>query len=85
MPRLLILLTLPKDVRDFYATRLGQRFPQLQIDVVDHHSKAAPFMPAAEVLISFGPMMKDEVLRDSQSEPVRNAASGISARSSGSL
>src|SRR5947209_15271385 len=63
MPRLLILLTLPKDVRDFYAARLGERFPQLHIDVVDHHSKAAPFMPQADVLVSFGPMLKDEVFQ----------------------
>jgi D-2-hydroxyacid dehydrogenase (NADP+) len=64
MPRLLILLTLPKDVRDFYAARLGERFPQLSIDVVDHYSKAAPFMPSADVLLSFGPMLKDEVFSD---------------------
>ena len=64
MPRLLILLTLPKDVRDFYAARLGERFPQLGIDVVDHYSKAAPFMPSADVLLTFGPMLKDEVFRD---------------------
>ena len=63
MPRLLILLTLPKDVRDFYASRLAERFPQLQIDVVDHYSKAAPFMPTADVLVSFGPMLKDEVFQ----------------------
>jgi phosphoglycerate dehydrogenase-like enzyme len=64
MPRLLILLTLPKEVRDFYAARLGERFPQLKIDVVDHYSKAAPFMPSADVLLTFGTMLKDEVFRD---------------------
>ena len=64
MPRLLILLTLPKEVRDFYATRLGQRFPELQIDVVDHFSKAAPFMPSADVLLTFGPMLRDEALHN---------------------
>jgi phosphoglycerate dehydrogenase-like enzyme len=64
MPRLLILLTLPKEVRDFYAARLGEQFPQLTIDVVDHYSKAAPFMPSADVLLTFGPMLKDEVFRD---------------------
>src|SRR4051794_25037377 len=63
MPRLLILLTLPKDVRDFYAARLAEWFPHLQIDVVDHYSKAAPFMPTADVLVSFGPMLKDEVFQ----------------------
>jgi D-2-hydroxyacid dehydrogenase (NADP+) len=65
MPRVLILLTLPKDVRDYYAAKLAQKFPELTIDVVDHHSKAPPFMAAADVLITFGPMMKDEVLRHS--------------------
>jgi phosphoglycerate dehydrogenase-like enzyme len=64
MPRLLILLTLPKDVRDYYAAQLGRKFPELQIDVVDHYSKAAPFMPAADILVSFGPMLKDEVFHD---------------------
>ncbi len=66
MPRLLILLTLPQEVRDTYASRLAQKFPGLAIDVVDHYSKAVPFMPAADVLLTFGPMMKDEVLRDAK-------------------
>jgi phosphoglycerate dehydrogenase-like enzyme len=64
MSRLLILLTLPKDVRDFYAARLAKRFPELHIDVVDHFSKAAPFMPSADILLTFGPMMKDEALHN---------------------
>lgn len=64
MPRLLILLTLPKDVRDYYASELAQKFPALQIDVVDHYSKAPAFMPSTDILITFGPMMKDEVLHD---------------------
>ena len=64
MPRLLILLTLPKDVRDYYAAKLGERFPELTIDVVDHHSKAAPFMSSADILVTFGPMLKDDVFRD---------------------
>src|SRR5438874_6825787 len=64
MPNVLILLTLPKDVRDTYAARLGQKFPELTIDVVDHYSKAPPFMAAADVLITFGPMMKDDVFHN---------------------
>src|SRR5262245_12000381 len=64
MPNVLILLTLPKDVRDYYATELGWRFPELHIDVVDHHSKAPSFMATADVLITFGPMMKDAVLQN---------------------
>jgi phosphoglycerate dehydrogenase-like enzyme len=63
MPHLLILLTLPQEVRDAYASRLAQRFPEIAIHVVDHYSKASPFMPDADMLLTFGPMMKDEVLQ----------------------
>jgi phosphoglycerate dehydrogenase-like enzyme len=66
MKRVLILLTLPKEVRDVYESRLRQRFPELHIDIVDHFSKASPFMPEADVLITFGPMMKDEVLQSAK-------------------
>ncbi len=62
MPRLLILLTLPPQVREQYRSRLAQRFPELAIDVVDHHSKAGPFVANADALLTFGPHMKDEVL-----------------------
>jgi phosphoglycerate dehydrogenase-like enzyme len=36
----------------------------LQIDTVDHFSKAAPFMPEADVLVTFGPMLRDEALHN---------------------
>jgi len=62
MSRLLILLTLPPQVREQYRSRLAQRFPELAIDVVDHHSKAGPFIGNADALLTFGPHMKDEVL-----------------------
>src|SRR5438309_1898394 len=64
MSRLLILLTLPQDVRDTYASQLGRKFPELEIDVVDHYSKAPPYMATADVLLTFGPMMNGEVLRE---------------------
>ena len=63
MARLLILLTLPPAVREQYRARLAARFPELAIDMVDHHSKAAPFAGEADVLLTFGPHMKDEVLQ----------------------
>src|SRR5689334_11994727 len=66
MTRVLILLTLPKDVRDAYETRLKQQCAQLQIDVVDHVSNERRFMREADVVITFGPMMKDEVLREAK-------------------
>jgi D-2-hydroxyacid dehydrogenase (NADP+) len=63
MSRLLILLTLPPPVRDQYRNRLAERFPQLAIDMVDHYSKTGPYIGGADALLTFGPMMKDEVLR----------------------
>jgi D-2-hydroxyacid dehydrogenase (NADP+) len=63
MARLLILLTFPTQVRDQYRVRLAEKFPQLQIDVVDHYSKAEPFIRSADALLTFGPMLKDEVFR----------------------
>ncbi len=63
MPRLLILLTMPPPVRDQYRDRLAQRFPELGIDMVDHWSKAVPFIGNADALLTFGPMVKDEMLR----------------------
>ncbi len=63
MARLLILLTLPPAVREQYRAALAARFPELAIDVVDHHSKAGPFIGEADALLTFGPHMKDEVLQ----------------------
>jgi phosphoglycerate dehydrogenase-like enzyme len=63
MARLLILLTLPPPVREQYRARLAERFPQLTIDMVDHHAKAAPFMGQADALLTFGPHMTDAVLK----------------------
>jgi phosphoglycerate dehydrogenase-like enzyme len=61
MTRVLILLTLPPNVREYYRGTLKSRFPDIDVDVVDHFSKAAPAIGPADVLITFGPMMKDEV------------------------
>jgi phosphoglycerate dehydrogenase-like enzyme len=50
-------------VREQYRAALAGRFPELTIDVVDHHSKAGAFIHEADALLTFGPHMKDEVLR----------------------
>ncbi len=63
MTSILILLTLPEEVRIQYRDRLRAKFPQLRVDLVDHYSKVDPYIGAAEVLITFGPMLRDEVLR----------------------
>jgi hypothetical protein len=42
MTNLLILLTLSEPVRNQYRDRLQARFPELSINLVDHHSKVGP-------------------------------------------
>lgn len=64
MTSLLILLTLPEPVRMRYDAHLRARFPELAINTVDHHTKVEPYIGAAEVLLTFGPMLADHVVRD---------------------
>jgi phosphoglycerate dehydrogenase-like enzyme len=64
MPNLLILLSLPEEIRTIYRDRLKQKFPALSIDVCDHRSKIAPYIGSADALLTFTPMMSDEVVRD---------------------
>jgi uncharacterized protein (DUF849 family) len=64
MTSVLILLTFPEDVRNYYRTMVSSAFPELTVDVVDHHSKVGPFVGSADILITFGPMMSDHVLKD---------------------
>jgi len=59
MPRLLILLTLPPDVTEQYRARLTQKFPEIGIDVIATADKAAAALPQADMLLTFGQMMKN--------------------------
>jgi D-2-hydroxyacid dehydrogenase (NADP+) len=59
MPRLLILLTLPPDVTEQYRTRLGGLFPEIDIDVAATADRAAAALPNADMLLTFGQMMKN--------------------------
>ena len=63
MTNVLILLTLPEDVRVQYRDRLRAKFPALNVNLVDHHSKVDPYIGEADVLITFGPMMVVIALR----------------------
>jgi phosphoglycerate dehydrogenase-like enzyme len=60
--RVLIFLTLPPNVRDYYRNTLRERFPELQIDVVDHASKVPAAIGPADVLITFGAMTRDDAI-----------------------
>jgi len=59
MPRLLILLTLPPDVTEQYRARLSKLFPGIDIDVAATADKAKAAMPQADMLLTFGQMMKN--------------------------
>lgn len=64
MTNLLILLTLPPEVREVYRGRLAAAFPELSIEVVDRHDRVGPVIGEAEILMTFGPMMSDHVFAE---------------------
>jgi D-2-hydroxyacid dehydrogenase (NADP+) len=59
MPRLLILLTLPPEVTEQYRLRLGRAFPEIEIDVVSSRDKLGTALANADMLLTFGQMMKN--------------------------
>lgn len=60
--KLLLLLAFPEPVRNEYRDGIAATFPELEIQMVDHHSKVGPYIADAEVLITFGAHMADHVL-----------------------
>jgi D-2-hydroxyacid dehydrogenase (NADP+) len=58
----LLLLALPEPVRATYLERLRRAFPDVTINLAEHHSKVDPFIADADVLITFGAHMADAVL-----------------------
>jgi D-2-hydroxyacid dehydrogenase (NADP+) len=63
MTNLLILLTLTPELNNQYRDRLRAKFPELQVDLVDHHSKVGPYIGDADILLTFAPRLSDDVLR----------------------
>ena len=63
MTQLLILLTLPEHVRMQYFDHLRATFPGVTVNLVDHYRKVGPHIETADVLVTFGPMMHDDVLK----------------------
>ena len=51
----LLLLALPEKVRMQYLQGIREKFPDLQVDMVEHVSKIDPYIASADVLITFGP------------------------------
>jgi phosphoglycerate dehydrogenase-like enzyme len=62
MAQVLVLLSMPEAVRMQYHDRIKARFPELTVNVVEHHSKVDPYIDSADILMTFGPMMSERVL-----------------------
>ncbi len=62
--RVLLLLAFPEATRAQYLERLRAAFPEVTIDLVEHHSKVGPYIGDADVLITFGAHMADHVLAE---------------------
>jgi phosphoglycerate dehydrogenase-like enzyme len=59
MPRLLLILTLPPDVIEQYRDRLSRTFPEIAVDVASTTEGGAAALPKADMLITFGQVMKN--------------------------
>jgi len=64
MPHVLILTEVQEGMRARYRAMLLERFPQLTVDVVTHHSEVDPYIVDIEILLCFSPPMADHVVRD---------------------
>jgi phosphoglycerate dehydrogenase-like enzyme len=63
---LLMLLAMPPEIRAQYNSRLRRMFSELAIHLVDHHSEVGPYIHDADILMTFAPMLTDEVFRQAK-------------------
>jgi len=66
MPNVLILTEVQEAMRARYKAMLLERFPQLVVNVVGHHSKVDPYIADTDILLCFSPPMADHVVRDAK-------------------
>ena len=62
--KLLLLLTFPEPIRNQYRDGLQAAFPELVVAMADHHSRVAPHIADAEILMTFGAQLADHVLEE---------------------
>lgn len=60
----LILLDHPEQIRKQYYEGIRAKFPELTVNMVDHHSKIGPYIASAQVLLTYGMSMTDRVLSE---------------------
>ncbi len=79
MTSLLILLAFPERVRMRYYERLRSAFPQLAVSMVDHKSKVDPYIAETDILLTFGPMLRDDsvVARAKKLKWIQAMGSGV--------
>jgi len=64
MTNVLILTEVQEAMRQRYRQMLLERFPQLTINVVGHHTEVEPYIADIDILMCFSPPMADHVVRD---------------------
>ena len=62
MMSLLMLLTMAPEITAQYYSRLRTKFPQLDIHLIDHPSKGDSHISCADILITFAPMLTDDMV-----------------------
>lgn len=62
MHSVLLLLDMPPQVQRQYYEGLKARFPDLQIDLAERHDRVDPYIGRTEILITFAPMLRDEII-----------------------
>ena len=58
MTNLLILLTLTPELNNQYRDRLKAKFPELHVDLVDHHSKVGPYIACSRHIADICPKVE---------------------------
>jgi phosphoglycerate dehydrogenase-like enzyme len=47
-----------------YYNHLRAKFPELTVNMVDHHSKVGPYIESTDILVSFGVQLADHVYKE---------------------
>jgi D-2-hydroxyacid dehydrogenase (NADP+) len=59
MPNVLLLIALPEQFREYYNTELRRDFPSVNFIPIDHVAKADPHLADMDVLVTFGPHLRE--------------------------
>jgi phosphoglycerate dehydrogenase-like enzyme len=61
--KLLLVLNFPEEMRNVYRAAIQEAFPDLEVEVVDHHLKVDPHIKDAHILVTFGAHVSDHVFQ----------------------